>query len=386
MKQHYTSNITIEKADNRRRMDDFVRLPHRLYKDCAQYVPDLDMDIRDNFNPRKNAGMEYCDLQPFVAYDEQGTCVGRVAGIINRRANEKWKEQCVRFALLEFTDNSDVSTALLGAVEKWGGDRGMKEMQGPLGILDFDKEGMLVEDFDMMGSMITIYNPPYYPRHMEALGFEKAVDWVQVHIDVPAEVPPKYKRVAAYVRETMGLRVMKMTHDLIFKQGFGRKIFSLINLAYSQLFGYTDLSDRQIDDLVNRYVPLIDMRMMPVVVDKDDQVVGVAITMGCLSEALRKSGGSLLPFGWIPLLKALKVKHEPMAEMLLVAVHPDYQGLGVNALFFDDLIPVYNELGYKTAETGPQLEDNMRELSQWKPLHPQLVKRRRCYKKLIANN
>ncbi len=351
-------------------MDDFVKLPHRLYRESEQYVPDLDLDIRDNFNPKKNAGLEYSDMQPFVAYNEDGECVGRIVGIVNHRANEKWQVKNVRFGLIEFIDDREVSAALLHTVEDWGRERGMTAMQGPMGILDFDKEGMLVEDFDMMGSMITIYNPPYYPQHLEALGFEKEADWVQIHIDVPKEVPAKYKRVADYVKEAYGLRVMKMTNDDVNKRDFGKKIFQLLNLAYSPLFGYTDLTERQIDDLVARYIPLVDKRMVPVVVDKDDNIVGVAVTMGCLSEALRKSDGKLLPLGWYHLVKALKFKHEPMAEMLLIAVHPDYQGLGVNALFFDDLIPVYNELGYTEAETGPQLEDNFRELSQWKPLNP----------------
>ncbi len=375
--------ITVEKATTKKQMNDFVRLPHRLYADSEQYVPDLDMDIRDNFNPKKNAGLEYSDMQPFVAYNEQGQCVGRVVGIINRHANEKWNVKCVRFGLIEFVDDMEVSTALLQAVEEWGREHGMNMMQGPMGILDFDKEGMLVEDFDMMGSMITIYNPPYYPQHMEKLGFEKEVDWLQVRVDVPQETPAKYKRVADYVKGNYGLRVIKLTKDDMYKRGFGRKIFELLNLAYSPLFGYTDLTDRQINDLVDRYIPLVDLRMVPVVVDKDENIIGVAVTMGCLSEALRKSGGKLLPFGWYHLLKALKFKHEPLVEMLLIAVHPDYQGFGVNALFFTDLIPVYNELGYKEAETGPQLEDNTRELSQWKPLNPRLVKRRRCYKKNI---
>ncbi len=373
--------ITVKKADKGRGMKDFIRLPHRLYAGCPQYVPELDSDVRDTFDPGKNAGLEYSDIQPFVAYDDKGACVGRIAGIINRQANEKWKTRNVRFGFIEFTDDEEVSGALLGAVEEWGRRRGMTSIQGPMGIFDFDKEGMLVEDFDRTGSMITIYNPSYYPRHMEALGYRKEVDWVQIRVDVPADVPEKYARVAGLAREMFGLRVRKLTDGDIRKGGYGRKVFELLNLAYSPLFGYTELTDRQIDDFVRRYIPLVDKRMLPVVEDEKGTLVGVAVTMGSLSEALKKSGGKLLPLGWFHLLRALKWKHEDKAEMLLVAVHPDYQGLGVNALFFDDLIPVYNRLGYRWAETGPQLEDNARELSQWKPLKPKIVKRRRCYTK-----
>lgn len=378
------SKITINKVQTKREMDDFIRLPHRLYADCPQYVPDLDTDIRDTFNPCKNAGLEYSDIQPFVAYDERGNCVGRIAGIINHRANEKWKTKNVRFGLIEFIDDTDVSSALLGAVEEWGRERGMEHIQGPMGIFDFDKEGMLVEDFERTGSMITIYNPPYYPRHIETLGYEKEADWIQIRIDVPHEVPAKYTRVARLSKEMFGLKVRKLTRKEILQQGYGKKVFDLLNLAYSPLFGYTELTDSQIDSFLHRYIPLVDLRMLPVIEDGEGRLVGVAITMGSLSDALRKSHGRMFPFGWYHLLRALKWKHEDKAEMLLVAVHPDYQGLGVNALFFDDLIPVYNELGFRWAETGPQLEDNVRELSQWKPLNPTFTKRRRCYTKKIG--
>jgi GNAT superfamily N-acetyltransferase len=309
--------------------------------------------------------------------------VGRIAGIINRKANEKWNTKNVRFGFLEFIDDVHVSEALMHAVEEWGRQHGMNRIQGPMGIFDFDKEGMLVEDFDQRGSMITIYNPPYYPQHMEALGYEKEVDWVQIRVDIPKEIPAKYQRVSKLSREMFGLRVRKLTRHEIYKQGYGKKAFELLNLSYAPLFGYTELTDRQIDDFVNRYIPLIDLQMLPVIEDEKGNLVGIAITMGSLSYALQKSGGRLLPMGWYHLIKALKWKHEDKAELLLIAVHPDYQGLGVNALFFADLIPVYNKLGYTWAETGPQLESNVRELSQWAPLHPTRVKRRRCYTKEI---
>jgi GNAT superfamily N-acetyltransferase len=230
--------------------------------------------------------------------------------------------------------------------------------------------------------MNTIYNPDYYPRHMETLGFEKEVDWVQIRINIPEEVPARYARTAQYVREQVGLRVIKVTNNDICGD-YGRKIFNLLNEAYKPIFGFSELSEVQMDSFINKYLRLIDKQLIPVVVNAEQEVVGVAITMGSLSQAMRKAKGRLLPFGWWPLLKALKWHPEDNAEMLLVAVRPDYQGMGVNALFFDDLIPIFNRLGFKWAETGPQLEDNVRELTQWKPLKPEYVKRRRCYKKGI---
>ncbi len=374
--------VNVKKVLTKREMDDFVKFPEKLYTNCPYNVPDLEMDVRDTFNPRKNAGLEFSEIQPFVAYDSAGNVTGRIVGIINRHANEKWNTKNVRFGLIEFIDDKDVSAALLSAVEEWGRERGMNCIIGPMGIFDFDKEGMLVEDFDQMGSMITIYNYPYYPEHMEALGYVKEVDWVQIRVDVPKTVPPKYARVAKMSKELFGLHVRKLSNKDV-KHGYGRKVFQLLNEAYSPLFGYTEMSDRQIDLYVNRYFPLINNEMLPVIENDKGELVGVAVTMGSLSEALRKSKGRLFPFGWFHLLKALKWKHEDKAELLLIAVRPDYQGLGVNALFFDDLIPVYNKYHFKWAETGPQLEDNVKELSQWKPLNPVLTKRRRCYKKAL---
>ena len=361
-------------------MGDFIHLPYSIYKDCPQYVPDLEGDIRDFFDRRKNPAYEFSQIQPFVAYRD-GVCVGRIVGIINRKINQKWKTRNVRFSLIEFVDDIEVSKALIEVVSKWGLSQGMDAIHGPLGITDFDKEGMLLEDFHLTGSMNTIYNPDYYPRHMEALGFEKEVDWVQVRINIPQEVPARYARTAQYAREQIGLRVMKMTTEDIKKRDYGRKVFNLLNEAYQPIFGFSELSSAQIDGLIDKYLRLIDKQLVPVVVNAAQEVVGVAITMGSLSKAMQKAKGRLWPFGWWPLLKALKWCPEDNAEMLLVAVRPDYQGLGVNALFFDDLIPVYNKYGFRWAETGPQLEDNVRELTQWKPLNPQYVKRRRCYRR-----
>lgn len=374
--------VEIVKVQESKQMDEFVHVVDKIYKDCEQYVPDLEVDIRNLFNPKSNPGLEFSDIQPFLAY-RHGETVGRIVGIINRHANEKWKVKNVRFAMLEFIDDLEVSRSLVDAVSQWGKSFGMDTLQGPMGITDFDKEGMLVEDFNLAGSMNTIYNPEYYPRHLEALGFEKEVDWVQIRIKIPKEVPVKYARVAQYAREQMGLRVIKLSNSMISKGGYGKKVFALFNEAYKSIFGFSELSDKQVESFLNRYLKLIDKQLIPFIVNDKDEVVGAAVTMGSLTRAMQRAKGQLLPFGWYHLLKAMYWKREDNAEMLLIAVRPDYQGLGVNAMFFDDLIPIYNRYGFKWAETGPQLEDNVRELTQWKPLHPEYVKRRRCYKKNI---
>ena len=374
--------VEVRKVTCRRDMDDFVRLPRMMYHGVTQYVPDLERDIAGIICRKDNPGLEFSNVQFFVAYRDD-VPVGRIAGIVNRKANEHWKQRVVRFGLIEFIDDLDVSRALLEAVGQWGRELGMNTLQGPMGITDFDKEGMLIEDFHLTGTMNTIWNPDYYPRHMEALGFQKAVDWVQIRIQIPQETPLRYSRTAQYVREQIGLRVVKLSSSDVDKGNYGQRVFQLLNQAYEPIFGFSSLTAQQIDYFLDKYLKLIDLKLIPVVLNEKDELVGVAITMGSMTKAMQKANGRLWPMGWYHLIKALKWKHADSAEMLLIGVRPDYQGMGVNALFFDDLIPIYNQYGFKWAETGPQLEDNVRELSQWKPLKPEYVKRRRCYKKLI---
>ena len=376
--------IVVTPVRSRREMNDFIGVVYRIYKDCPQYVPDLESDIREFFDVKTNPGLEFSDVQAWVAYRGK-EAVGRIVGIINRHANEKWKTRNVRFSMIEFIDDMEVSRALLDAVGQWGRERGMTEIQGPMGITDFDKEGMLVEDFHLVGTMSTIYNHADYPRHLEALGFAKEADWVQIRVTIPEDVQERYQRVTQYVTQRLKVRVVKLTRDDIYKRDFGHKIFDLLNQAYSPLFGYSELSPKQTDLFIKKYLGLIDLNFVPVILNEQDELIGVAVTMGCLSQAMRKANGHLFPFGWFHLLKSLKWKGEGSAEMLLIAVRPDYQAMGVNALFFNDLIRVYKQAGIKWAETGPQLEDNMRELTQWKPMNPTFVKRRRCYCKALGD-
>lgn len=373
----------IEKVITKKQMNDFVKLPRKIYKDNPYYVPDMDRDIRDMFNWKKNPGLRISDVQPFIAYSEDGEAVGRICGIINHKANNIWHTCTVRFGLIEFIDDEELSAGLLKAVEDWGCRLGMDKIEGPMGITDFDKEGMLIEDFDQVSSAITLYNHPYYPQHMVINGFEKQVDWVQARFDIPGEIPSRYTRVSRLVGEMYGLKVRKLTKHEIFHEGYAKQVFDLLNICYKPLFGFSELSPEQCHTFLNQYYPLVDLRMIPVVEDQNGKLIAAAITIGSLSEALIKSGGRFLPLGWYHLIKSLKIKHEDKAELLLIAVHPDFQGLGVNALIFEDLIKVYNELGYKWAETGPMLESNLKVLTQWKPLHPKLYKRRRCWCKKI---
>ena len=375
------NRIQVKPVTNKKGMDDFVKFPKSLYADISQYVPDMDSDIRDTFRPTKNKSLEFAEIQAFVAYKD-GEAVGRIAGIINHKANNIWKKQTVRFSMIEFIDDIEVSKALITAVEKWGKNHGMTSIQGPMGITDFDKEGMLIEDFDMDGSFLEYWNPPYYKEHLEKLQFEKEADWLQIRFQVPETVPAKYARVAKLSKEMFDLKIVKKTKKEVYK-GYGQKIFSLLNQAYAPLFGFSPFSPEQTQDFLKKYLPLLNMKMVTLIENGKDELVCVAITVADFSDGLKKSNGKVFPKGWYHLLKAIKWKTGNKAELMLIAVRPDMQGLGINALVFDHLIPIYNKIGIKWCETGPQLENNVKELTQWKPLSPSIVKRRRCWERKI---
>lgn len=375
------NSIQVIQVNNKKGMDDFVKFPKSLYAGISQYVPDMDSDIRDTFRPSRNKSLNFTDIQAFVAY-RNGETVGRIAGIINHKANNIWNKTSVRFSLLEFIDDIKVSKALLKAVEDWGKERGMTSLQGPMGITDFDKEGMLIEDFDLDGSFMEYWNPPYYRKHLEKLRFRKEADWLQIQFQVPETVPARYARVAQLATEMFDLRIVKKSKKEV-HNGYGQKIFNLLNQAYAPLFGFSPFSDEQAKVFLRKFLPLLNMKMVTLIENGKGELVCAAITVNDFSEGLKKSNGKVFPKGWYHLLKAIKWKKGDKAELMLIAVRPDMQGLGINALVFAHLIPVYNKMGIKWCETGPQLENNVKELSQWKPMHPSVVKRRRCWEKKI---
>ena len=373
-------SVEIKKVTTKSELKRFIRFNYEFYKDNPYSVPDLYDDMLNTFSPKKNAAFEFCEADYFLALRD-GKIVGRVAAIINRRANEKWNRKTVRFGWIDFIDDMEVSTALIDTVKQWGKERGMTEIEGPLGFTDMDAEGMLVEGFDQLSTMATIYNYPYYPQHMERLGLRKSADWVEMKIYVPDALPEKHRRISDIIAKRYNLHIRKLKSKKEVRQsGVAHDIFRLINDAYTPLFGYSRMTERQIDQYVKMYVPVLDLRMVSIVENEQNEIVAVGISMASLSRALQKAKGRLLPFGWYHLLKALMWKRPKVLDLLLVAVRPDYQGKGVNALLFTDLIPVYKELGFEYAESNPELEMNEKVQNQWQYFKTEQHKRRRCFK------
>lgn len=359
----------------------FTQFQIDLYRGNGCYVPPLISDDVKTLDPKENPAFDFCEAQCFMAY-EDGRPVGRVAAIINNAVNERSGEKSVRFGFLDFEDNPEVSAALMKAVEDWGRERGMTRVIGPLGFTDLDHEGMLIEGFDELSTMATIYNYPYYPEHIERLGYAKDSDWKEFVMDVPDGIPEKMNRVADIVKKRTGLKVKKYTSRKKIKEEYGRALFELVNEAYDQLYEYSPLTDRQIEYYIDQYLDLLDLDLVTIIVDEEEKLVGVGISMPSMSRALQKAKGKLFPFGWIPLLKGLKGKNDRV-DLLLVAVKPEYQSKGVNALLFQDLIPYYIKRGFKWAESNPEMETNAKVQSQWDYFTHRQHRRRRSYVKNI---
>ena len=372
-------SVIIKKVCNHADLKKFIRFNYEFYKNCPYSVPDLYEYVLDTFSPKKDAACEFCEAEYYLALRD-GKIVGRVAAIINHRANEQWKKRTVRFGWIDFIDDPEVSSALIEAVKAYGRAKGMTEIEGPLGFTDMDAEGMLIEGFDQLSTMATIYNYPYYPKHIEALGFKKSADWVEMKIYIPDAIPEKHRRISEIIARKYNLHVRKFkSRKEVVNSGAAHRIFELINDAYAPLFNFSRMSEKQIDQYVHTYLQVLDLRMVTVVENEQNEIVAVGVSMASLSEALQKAHGKLFPFGWFHLLRALMWKRPKMLDLLLVGVRPDYQGKGVNALLFTDLIPVYQKLGFEYAESNPELELNDKVQNQWQYFKTEQHKRRRCF-------
>ena len=368
-------SVQIKVVETKKDFKTFARFANKLYKGNRYYVPSMPLDDLATFDKKKNAAFEFSEAEFYLAYKE-GNLVGRVAAIINHKANEAWKVKQVRFGWIDFIDDMEVSAALLDAVTAFGKARGMEQIVGPLGFTDFDPEGMLVEGFDRLSTMALIYNHPYYPEHMIKHGYYKETGWVEYRITIPETVSQRHSDIADAVQERYGLVIRKLSRRQIKKENYGRKLFQLINQTYCVLYGYSLLSEKQIDQYVDLYLSLVDTKMLCFVEDQKGDLIAAGITIPSLSEALQKCNGEIFPFGWWHLLKAMFIKKPDTLDLLLIGVRPDYQNRGVNALICKNLIETYRGMGFKYAETNANLESNEKIQAMWKPFEKEQHKRR----------
>lgn len=371
-------SVIINKVRTKDDLKKFIQFGIDLYEGNEYFVPPLIYDERATLNWNKNPAFDHCDANYFLAYRDD-KIVGRIGVIINHKANEKWNERNARFGFVDFIDDNEVVDALFGAAESWARSRGLEKIHGPLGFTDLDHEGLLVEGFDQIGTLSTIYNYPYYVDHMERMGYVKDQDWVEYLITIPKEMPERFQRASEIVKRRSGLDVkhLQSKKDVL---PYARDIFKLINRAYKDLYGFVELSERQIDYYVDMYIPMLRLEFLTLVIrQEDNKLVGVGIGLPSIAKALQKAKGKFVPSGWYYIYKALKGKGNNVLDLLLVAVDPEYQGKGLNALMFNEFIPAANQLGFEYAESNPELEINSKVHSMWNGLETKQHKRRRAF-------
>jgi len=373
-------SVSIREVSSKKDLKKFIWFGINLYKDCKFAAPPLFMDDLLNLSKGKNPALDFCDTAYFIAYKDN-KIVGRIAAIINPVANETWNQKNARFGWVDFIDDLDVSKALFDTATAWANNKGMTAIHGPLGFTDLDHEGTLIEGFDKLGTLATIYNYPYYPKHFEQYGFVKDVDYNEYLITVPEVFPEKYFRIAEIVKQKYNLtsKHFKKRKQVVDK--YGLKIFELLNLCYQDLYGFTKLNQNQIDFYIKLYFSFFRLDTVSIVVDQKDDVIALGIAMPSFTKALQKAKGNLFPFGWYYMLKALN--KNDVVDLYLMAVHPDYQNKGVNSVMFADIMPNSAKNGYKFAESNPELETNTKMSSQWGTFEHVNHKRRRVYIKKL---
>lgn len=368
-------SIELKEARSKRDLKKFINFPYGLYKNHPYFIPPLRMDEMETLRQDKNPAFEFCDSRFIIAY-RNGKPVGRIAGIINHRFIEKWGEKYARFGWLDFIDDEEVVDLLFRDIEDWAREKGMTSLMGPLGFTDLDREGMLVEGFEELGTMATYYNYAYYVKHMERLGFEKEADWVEYSLTVPEKMPDKIVKISEIVAKRYKLRILS---NMKAKQliPYAKELFYLLNEAYDNLFGFVPLTEKQIALYTKQYIGYIKKGFLPVILSEDGKMVAFAVSMPSLSKALQKCNGRLLPFGALYLLRAM-AKND-LVDLYLIAVRPDYQGKGLNAIIMNELHKIFSKHNIKLAESNIELEGNIKVRSQWEYFERRQHKRRRCF-------
>lgn len=374
--------LEIKEITTRKELKQFIEFTNTLYRESEYYCPPLFFDEVNCFDKEKNPALEVCDYKLWMAFRD-GKAVGRIAGIVNYKANEKWGCKNARFGWFDFIDDLEVSKALLDTVAAWGKEKGMTAINGPVGFTDFDHQGLLLEGYEYLAPMASLYNFPYYVKHFDAYGLTKDADWIEIQVYPPTCCPERLNRIAEIVKERSHVRVDKVKNARELVRKYGIEYMDVIDIAYQKLYNFQPMTIKQKNYYKDMYFPILNFDFVTLVVNDKDEVVGVGVGMPDISEALRKCGGHLFPFGWYHVLKALKAKQMDAFNFLLIAVRPDYQDKGINALFFQDQIPYINKYKIKRLETTSILETNTKNIANFTQFDHKMHKRRRAYIKQI---
>jgi GNAT superfamily N-acetyltransferase len=373
--------IQVKEVTTIKELKSFIHFPFDLYRGNPYWVPTLLFDELNTLRKDKNPAFEHCEARYWLAY-RNGRIAGRVAAILNQKHIEKWGQNYMRFGWIDFEDDPTISEALMKAVESWAIETGMTAVHGPLGFTDLDREGMLVEGFNELGTLATIYNHPYYPKHMENLGYVKDTDWLEYEFLVPGTPNETIARIAEIALRRNKLRLLELRNKKEMLK-YAKELFGLLDDEYRHLYGTVPLTKEQVEAYIDQYFGFVTPDFVPMVMDKDNRMVAFGIVMPSLSLALQKTKGQLFPFGFIHLLNALKKNNR--ADLYLVAVRSEYQGKGVNAILMNKMHAVFNKLGIGKVESNPELETNQNVQGQWKYYEKRQHKRRRVFIRVLKD-
>lgn len=371
--------IEIREIKTRGEKREFLNFPDRLYKDNPCYVPPLAADERKIFS-KKYAYYETCDAIYFGAWRD-GKMVGRVSGIIQRASNEKHGEKRVRFTRLDGIDDAEVFSALMDAVEKWGAERGMDTICGPLGFSDFEREGLLVEGFDRLSTFEEQYNAEYYGKYLEQNGYEKEVDWTESMIRPPKDYDGSLDKLSDFVLKRYKLHIGTAKNIRQFIKKYSDGFFSLIDTAYADIYGTVPFTESMKKMMLKNFKLIVDMKHVVIILDENENVVCLGLCFPSIARAVQKSGGRITPAALVRLLHA--IKHPKIIDLGLVAADPKYMNCGISAVVSAALLHMLSEDGVEYAETNLNLEDNYAIQNQWKRFDAEMHKRRRAYVKKI---
>ncbi len=370
--------IEIREVTNKSDRKAFVNLQFALYKGNAFWVPPIKDDEIKSLESEHNPAYRFCKAKFWLAYKE-GKCVGRIGAIINEKYNQKVGTSIGRVSRIEFIDDAVVVDLLFKTAEDWLRAEGMKEVQGPLGFTNLDTQGLLIEGFDHLQSIASVYHHAYYQGHFERLGYVKEIDWLEFRLTMEA-IPEKAAKLAEMIRQRYNLNILTFTRtkDLI---PHGHRVFKLLNAAFEELFSVSAFDDDMISYYSNKYFKLLNPKFVKLIETKDGELAGFIIGVPSLSKAMQKANGSLYPFGFIPVLKALK--HPEEMDIFLTGVDPKMQGTGVPAILINELQKTILEHKIEFVETTGIFETNHKAIQHWKNYKHIQHKRRRCFKKLL---
>ncbi len=361
----------------------FIHLPAKIHKKHSNWIPPLYSDEWEFFNEKKNKSYEYSDVILLLAFKGK-KLAGRIMGLINYKYNELNRERNARFNYLETWDDLEVSRVLLYHVEEWARLKGMKKLVGPLAFSDKDPQGYLIDGFDEPISIATHCNYEYLVDHLKALGYEKDIDLVVYKIKIPEKTPELYTKVAERARRNIpGIELLEFTRRKDLKPWI-RPIFTLINDTFTEIYGFMPFTLEEMDDFANRYLMIMDPRLIKVVVNERRETVAFVIGMPDISRGIKKSRGYLIPFGILHILMAGRRTRQ--LNLLLGAVHPDYQNRGLDTIMGSAMLDSARKQRMEYIDSHLEMESNVKVRAEMEYMGGKVYKRYRVYGKALAKS